>query len=228
MCAALNFTDGATMKDELVTGAELSRRLEINPSYLSNLKKDGKLNGCMRAKKYYFNKTCKALGRSPDNPTYSKNHNTIQKKKTNTTEKKPQEKKEIPKETKSFNSDADAKTLLEEIENAINDNTNTEDKALLDGLKLKASILKEYFLAKNEEIKNRKLEEDLFTKDEVLQVLSAAMSMIRNAMINTPNNYAVNLENADKATIKEYVTDDVNKILSDLQSVGKQFEKSNI
>ena len=118
--------------------------------------------------------------------------------------------------------------MLEEIENAINDNTNTEDKALLDGLKLKASILKEYFLAKNEEIKNRKLEEDLFTKDEVLQVLSAAMSMIRNAMINTPNNYAVNLENADKATIKEYVTDDVNKILSDLQSVGKQFEKSNI
>jgi len=47
-------------------------------------------------------------------------------------------------------------------------------------------------------------------------------------MINMPNNYAVNLENTDKATIKEYVTDDINKILSDLQAVGKQFEKSNI
>ncbi len=51
------------------------------------------------------------------------------------------------------------------------------------------------------------------------------MSMIRNAMINMPNNYAVNLENADKATIKEYVTDDINKMLSDLQAVGKQFVK---
>jgi len=218
------------MKDELLSGAELSKRLGINPSYLSNQKRDGKLKGCTRAKKYYYIKTCKALGRNPDDPQYSNNHNNIQKKQTDTKEKPKAKKqtKQKQQESKSFNSDTEARSLLEEIESAIDNQANTKDRAYLDGLKLKASILKEYFLAKNEEIKNRKLEEDLFTKDEAIQILSAAMSMIRNAMINMPNNYAVNLENADKTTIKEYVTDDINKILSDLQAVGKQFEKSNI
>ncbi len=218
------------MKDELLSGIELAKRLCVSSAYITKQKKLGKLTGCIYNKKYYYIKTCKALGRDPDNPQYSNNHNNIQKKQTDITEK-PKEKKRTEtkaKQTKSFNSETEARSLLEEIESAIDNQANTKDRAYLDGLKLKASILKEYFLAKNEEIKNRKLEENLFTQDEVIQVLSAAMSMIRNAMINMPNNYAVNLENTDKVTIKEYVTDDVNKILSDLQAVGKQFEKSNI
>lgn len=216
------------MKDELITGAELAQRLGVSQAYITKQKKSNKLTGCTYGKKYYFIKTCKALGRNPDDPKYEKSKTstipTQQKKLT----KKTTDKKKYQKESHKSNIDENsARTLLEQIMEVINDEKSSYDKALLDNMKTKASMLKEYFLARNEEIKNRKLEENLFTKDEVLQILSASMSMIRSAMINMPNNYAVNLENSDKAMIKEYVTDDINKILSDLQSVGEQFEKSN-
>jgi hypothetical protein len=217
------------MKEKLITGAELARQLNVSNAFISQQKKSGKLKGCMRDKKYYFIKTCKTLGRNPDNPTYSINHNSkSQKEDTPAKQKTPivsDAEKKIIDSSISNATEEEASTLLKKIIEVVNDEATTEDKALLDGLKLKASILKEYFLAKNEELKNIQLEESLFSREEVIQVLGAAMSMIRNAMINMPNNYAVNLENADKATIKEYVTDDINKILSDLQAVGKQFEK---
>jgi len=191
------------MKDELITGAELAKKLNVTAGYISKQKKNGKLSKCMNGKKFYYLKSCKALGKNQEPKTNNDKHNLI-----------------LPSDTTS----SDSQTQLEKIIEIINDNTNTTDKALLDGMKAKATILKEYYLAKNEEVRNRQLEKNLFTKDEVIQVLSAAMSMIRNAMINMPNNYAVNLENADKTAIKEYVTDDINKILSDLQAVGKQFK----
>jgi len=233
------------MKDELISGVELAKRLDVTSAYITKQKKLGKLTGCIYNKKYYFIRTCKALGKNPDNPQAKKQtikKQTIKKqdipqkqveknqtKKTEQKQKKESIKNNINKSTTSSNeNEDDPKMLLNELMVVINDKNNVYDKLLLDGMKLKASMLKEYFLAKNEELKNRKQEENLFTKDEVVQVLSAAMSMIRNAMINMPNNYAVNLENEDKTTIKEYVTDDINKILSDLQSVGEQFEKSNI
>ena len=195
------------MRDELISGAELAKRLEVYPAYISKQKKNGKLSKCMNGNKYYYAKSCKVLGKSKETQSNQKISDS--------------KKLSLPHNLET----QEARTQLDKIIKIINDDRTTTDKALLDGMKLKATMLKEYYLAKNEELKNRQIEENLFTRDEVIQVLSAAMSMIRNAMINMPNNYAVNLENADKATIKEYVTDDINKMLSDLQAVGKQFEK---
>ena len=192
------------MKDELITGAELAKRLDVTAGYISKQKKNGKLSKCVNGKKFYYLKSCKALGKNQEPKNDDDINNLV-----------------LPPDITTL----DSQTQLERILAVINDDTTTTDKALLDGMKSKATMLKEYYLAKNEELRNRQLEENLFTRDEVIQVLSAAMSMIRNAMINMPNNYAVNLEKADKATIKEYVTDDINKMLSDLQAVGKQFEK---
>jgi len=196
------------MKDELISGAELAKRLKVSAPYITKQKKMGKLSKCMSGNKYYYEKSCKALGKNPQS-------------KTNQDTKEDITTVSLPTDLTT----TEAITQLEKIIKVINDDSNVRDRALLDGMKSKATMLKEYFLAKNEEIRNRKLEENLFSRDEVIQVLSAAMSMIRNQMINMPNNYAVNLENADKTTIKEYVTDDINKMLSDLQAVGKQFEK---
>ncbi len=192
------------MKEELISGAELAKRLNVTAGYISKQKKNGKLSKCLNGKKFYYLKSCKALGKNQEPKTNDDIKNLT-----------------LPTDTTTF----DSQSQLERILAVIKDGSTTTNKALLDGMKAKATMLKEYYLAKNEEVRNRQLEENLFTKDEVIQVLSAAMSMIRNAMINMPNNYAVNLENTDKATIKEYVTDDINKILSDLQAVGKQFEK---
>lgn len=127
-------------------------------------------------------------------------------------------------EDESKSSDSEAKNLLEQILESIKDGNSSANRTKLDLLRQKAGVLREYFTAKNEEIKNRKLEENLFEKDEVIQILSFAMNMIRNSLINLPNNYAVNIDGLNQKEIKEYVTDDVNKILEDLQNIGNQFE----
>jgi len=118
----------------------------------------------------------------------------------------------------------DAKTLLEQILKAIKGSNTSVNRQQLDLLRIKAGVLREYFTAKNEEIKNRKLEDNLFEKDEVMQILSFAINMVRNSLINLSNNYAVNLEGLSQKEIKEYVTDDINKILEDFQNIGNQFE----
>ena len=127
-------------------------------------------------------------------------------------------------EDENQDSDSEAKDLLDQILASVKGGNNRHNRATLDILRQKAGVLREYFTAKNEEIKNRKLEDNLFEKDEVIQILSFAMNMIRNSLINLPNNYAVNLESMEQKEIKEYVTDDVNKILEDLQNIGNQFE----
>jgi len=246
-------------KDELITGAEFARRLNISPQSIDYQKKSGKLNGCTYGKKYYYRKSCMALGKNPDNPhenIQSISHKRIAKeKKARSTKnwevhidvdskieeirldeelkkKKPQKKKPTKKPTPHTDTNQkdiddaenEAATLLSQILVVIKDKTTTTDRTKLDGLKLKATILKEYFMAKNEEIKNRKLEENLFDRDEVIQILSFSMNMIRNSLVNLPNNYAVNLDGLTQKEVKEYVSEDINKILEDLQSVDSQFE----
>ena len=118
----------------------------------------------------------------------------------------------------------EAKELLDQILTAIKKGSDIDNRKKLDVLIQKARVLREYFTAKNEEIKNRKLEENLFDRDEVIKLLGFAMNMVRNSLVNMPNNYATNLEGMNQKEIKEYVSDDINKILENLQEVGNQFE----
>ena len=239
-------------KDELISGSELARRLKVDPSYINNKTRKAKLKDakCMFGKKFYYIKSCEYLGKDPNDPHKSRQSNLqtdIKRPKANATIRKKigltkkQEQKiisqindglddiEPPKKPPlppSDNNDTqdEAKSLLDLILEAVKKNDSSINRKDLDLLRQKAGVLREYFTAKNEEIKNRKLENNLFEKDEVIQILSFAMNMIRNALINLPNNYAVNLEGMEQKEIKEYVTDDTNKILEDLQNIGNQFE----
>ncbi len=236
-------------KDELVSGAELAKRLDLNRSYISNNKAKLKEAKCTYGNKYYYQKSCEYLGKDPNDPHKSRQSNLQTDIKAT---KKPSKKKETPKSDKNWtivrgkkniqkeidklkpddedsedenkDSDSEAKELLEQILLSVKGGNGVENRIKIDILKQKAGLLREYFLAKNEEIKNRKLEDNLFEKDEVIKILSFAMNIIRNSLINLPNNYAVSLEGLSQKEIKDFVTDDTNKILEDLQNIGNQFD----
>ena len=223
-------------KDELISASELARRIKVDPSYIAKRKTTLKAAKCTFGKKFYYIKSCDFLGKDPKDPHKSRQSNlqtaiNSEKKSKKTNPTKPNQKK--PKFTppaQSTNteppedSDKDAKSLLKDILKAVNGGDSSVNKLNLDTLRQKAGVLREYFTAKNEEIKNRKLEDNLFERDEVIKILSFAMNMIRNSLINLPNNYAVSLEGLSQKEIKDYVTDDTNKILEDLQNIGNQFE----
>lgn len=210
-------------KDELISASELARRLNINPSHISRQKDNLKNAKCVYGKKFYYQKSAKLLGKNPDNP-----HETIESH-TQKPKPKPQEQKQSKREQNPPpKTDEDEKTevkdILVQIKEAIDNPDTTMNMAKLNGLKQKAAILTEYYKSLNEKIKNRKLEENMFDKDEVVKILSFAISMIRNTLINLPNNYAVALEGMTQKEIKEHTTDDINRMIEDLQKVGEQFE----
>jgi len=241
-------------KDELISGSELARRLQVDPSYINNKTRKAKLKDakCMFGKKFYYIKSCDFLGKDPNEPHKSRQSELQTDIKAT---KKPSKKKETPKSNENWtvikgkeniqkeidklkpkdehieddednnqNSESEAKELLDQILESVKGGNSRDNRTKLDSLRLKAGVLREYFTAKNEEIKNRKLEDNLFERDEVIKILSFAMNMIRNSLIDLPNNYAVSLEGRNQKEIKDHVTDDVNKILEDLQNVGNQFE----
>ncbi len=233
-------------KDELITASELARRLGITPQYINSRRLKFKDAKCMFGKKFYYQKSCHFLGKDPIDPHKSR-QSELQtdikiKKKTSTRKETPKSdenwtiitgkeniQKEIdnlkPKdEDENQDVESEANELLEQILESVKGGNSTQNRLKLDILRQKAGVLREYFTAKNEEIKNRKLEDNLFERDEVVKILSFAMSMIRNSLINLPNNYAVSLEGLEQKQIKDFVTDDINKILEDLQNIGKQFD----
>ena len=231
-------------KDELITGAELAKRLGVNRSYISNNKNKLKEYKCTYGKKFYYLKSCECLGRNPDDKEPSKQselQKDIKKIKKEEVQNNDNwqvitDKQEIQKAIDKFAENEDeeeniedeqkdeAKELLDQILTAIKKGSDIDNRKKLDVLIQKARVLREYFTAKNEEIKNRKLEENLFDRDEVIKLLGFAMNMVRNSLVNMPNNYATNLEGMNQKEIKEYVSDDINKILENLQEVGNQFE----
>lgn len=230
-------------KDELISASELARRLSVNPSYIAKKKKELSDAKCTYGKKFYYIKSCNYLGKDPDEPHQSIK-SSIQKDKHEPEKKFPasgdnftvrtpnQAMKELREEVMGNEDEDDeeeiiennAKTLLEQIVKAVNSKDNKASRQQLDILKQKAAVLREYFVAKNEEIKNRKMEDSLFEKDEVIRILSFAVSAVTNSLINLPNNYAVALEGLSKKEIKDFVTNDTNRILEDLQNIGNKFE----
>ncbi len=215
-------------KDELITGAELARRISKTAPYITKLKKNGKLACASYGKKFYYRKCCDILGIDPDDP-HKSIQSDLQKEVSELNKQKDIEVKSTKQKVVEIEEDSDedlenAESLLKQIEKAVLAGGDSVNRNKLDVLRLKAGVLREYFTARNEQIKNRKLEENLFDRGEVVRILSFAMNMVRNSLINLPNNYAVSLEGLSQKEIKDFATDDVNKILEDLQNVEGQFD----
>jgi hypothetical protein len=221
-------------KDELISGVELARRLGVKPPYITKVKKEGKLKRCFKGTKYYFRKSCLALGYNHDNLTKSKElpkstdktilveNKTIQKETKK--EEKTTPKTQLPKkntENRDFKSDIE--TLYDEILTSIADPDTTRDKLTLDGLNLKAKALKEFELATAQRLKNKQLEENLYSKDEVLNIITVSVAIFRNALIDLPNNFASTLEGLNKKQIKDTSSEIINDILEEFEKTSEQF-----
>lgn len=206
-------------KDELISASELARRLGITPQAINNKKQKLKEAKATYGKKYYFLKSCAVLGRDDKDPVQTRQAQV---------QRDIAKDKKATKETHEDDNETDskedeAKELLEQILLAVKGGSSGADRQSIDTLKAKAGLLREYFTAKNEETKYIKERDRLFDKDEVLKIISFAMNTIRNALINLPNNYAVNLVGLTAKEIKEYVGDDINRILDELQRTGDRF-----
>tara|TARA_R110001632_G_scaffold93529_1_gene199162 strand:+ start:248 stop:1036 length:789 start_codon:yes stop_codon:yes gene_type:complete len=116
------------------------------------------------------------------------------------------------------------KRLQSDILIAVSDTEATYDRAMLDGLKVKAMILKEFELAIHQGIKNKELQESTYIYDDVAVIINQAVSMFRNSLLNLGNKYALNLEGMNKKQIKEFVMEDINSILEDFEKIKEKFE----
>lgn len=269
-------------KDELVSAAELAKRLNVSAPYISSKKEFLKNAKCMYGKKFYYRKSSLALGKNPDNP-HETTQKASQKDKSKSNDKwdvytgdnakkkinevledlKPKQKKQVPQkkdnvprgtiedkelilqlkeennrlkkeneQLKKINNietiddiQSQIKRLQSEILIAVSDSSTTYDKAMLDGLKTKAAILKEFELAIHQGIKNKTLQENTYTYEDIEVVVNQTVSIFRNALLNLGNNYAVNLEGMTKKQIKDFVTEDINSILEDFEKLKEKFKE---
>tara|TARA_R110000796_G_scaffold10941_1_gene36635 strand:+ start:249 stop:1049 length:801 start_codon:yes stop_codon:yes gene_type:complete len=117
------------------------------------------------------------------------------------------------------------KRLQSDILVAVSNTEATYDRAMLDGLKIKAMILKEFELAIHQGIKNKELQESTYTYEDVVVVVNQTVSIFRNSLLNLSNNYAVNLEGMNKKQIKEFVMEDINSILEDFEKTREKFKQ---
>ena len=223
-------------KDELISGAELAKRLNVSAPYITKNKKKLKEAKCIYGKKFYYRKSAQYLGKDPDNPGDSiksliqkeniQESNEVIKKPSKETSEQDIESfaEDIDENLSGDASDAEIKTLLHQIEDIIKDPKANLKTVELNGLKNKAALINEYYKGKREKIKYIKEANNLYEKEDVVKILGALANQVRNTLINLPNNYAVNLEGMSQKQIKDYVTDDINKLLEQIQSTGEQFE----
>lgn len=224
-------------KDELVSGTELAKRLKVSPPYIT--KKKDTLKSCKYGKKYYFRKSCLALGYDPDNlPTQKQEKKQIlvnakdilevDKKETIEKEKPQPKTNNVPRGTYENKNIEEIKSSIDELYNeileTIADPDTTYDKLKLDGITSKAKALKEFELATAQRLKNKQLEENLYTKDEVLNIITIATAIFRNSLIDLPNNMASKLEGLTKKQIKDTTTEYINDILEDFEKTTEKFK----
>ncbi len=229
-------------EDELVNGTVLASRLMVTTAFISKYKKKGVFNNCMDGKKYWFRKACLVLGRNPDNIKQSKA--SIAQEKIPKKQYIPKEHREEPTEIDrdavedeakkvdkqigdAIKTKKDSNTLeryvLSQIQKVVIDKESVYDRNLLDGTKIKMQLLKEYHITEQEKLKTKKLEGNLFDREEVVEILSFSINIFRNSLINLANNYAVNLEGLSQKKIKEFVANDINHILEDLRRTSDKF-----
>ena len=233
---------------ELINAVEFARRLGISAPAISKFKKQGKFTGTMKGSKFYFRRSCRVIGRDPDNIHVS-NTAAVQKKAASDRSGMPKDSYVPPvipdkktysqldpdfdpnevdaKIDKILKNTKDSKSLekfvFSEIKKVILDKTSINDRALLDRTRIKMDLLKQYHITEQEKLKTKKLEGNLFSREEVIEILSFSMNIFRNSLINLDNNYTVNLFGLSQKEIKKYVSEDISRILSDLQNTGKKF-----
>jgi len=128
----------AIKKDELITGAELARRLKVSSVYITKNKEKLKNAKCMFGKKYYFEKSSLLLGKNPDNPheSYQKANNTKPKKDESLQEQKPKEPIKKPEQKKeNINESEELKQLREENKKLKEELNSVKNKDSFDDLK---------------------------------------------------------------------------------------------
>lgn len=213
-------------RDELVSQAELARRIGKTAQYIAKMKRDKKLDPAIYGRKLYFRKACEILKIDPDNIPKGASKEQVKNKKYHT--KKKMKKDDVKPSKHEFDEEqyeGDGKDLLDQIMKAIKNPTHKMRYEELDSLENKAKILKLYYAAEKEKLQHEKELGNLFDRESLERIISFTINTVRNSLINMPNNFAVNLEGLNKAEIKEYVEIDVNKILEELQNISKQFEE---
>lgn len=221
------------MIKEMISFAELARRVSKTKAYISQLKSQGVLEDAIVGKKVDYdmalliiNSSCsdrnsrQILSKTEDKTPIKKDipitkdiptkKETLAKIDTSAINIKPN----TPQVDKPLKLEK-PQDLLKQIEKAIKD--SSADPRIVLTLKLKAEALKIYFSAQTEQLKYEQSLGNLFNKDEIESIFFNIVINVRNSIANLANNYAVKLEGLDKKQIKEYVEADTNKILLDLQ-----------
>jgi transcriptional regulator with XRE-family HTH domain len=228
-------------KEELLTIVEFCKRTGKNRTYFSKLKRDSKYNNIWTMpdkKKIKYLAACEFLGYPLDKLApetneskiaklaYAKKRTTkIVKKDIPSVEVKKVKKKIKPEDLEDFDPTTDAISLLDQIMLVINDSTSDVSWEKLQNLENKAKILKIYFASQKEKVNYDKEMKQLINRPTLEKIIGFTIAAIRTSLINLPNNYAVSLEGLDKVQIKDYVADDINRILSGLQGIDEKFDE---
>lgn len=231
--------------DELISFADFARRINKSAPYIYKLKNPGKLDPAVEGKKIYFLEGCKILKIDPLNIPIKTVKQSEQEKhqKLKAKPKKKFSAKNQNKVTVSINGDDDIsdfdifgefehddgskdhkEDLLTQIENIIKSKPDDRTYLKLDSLETKTKILKNFYAAEKEKLAFEKELGNLFDRESIERILTFSFNAVRNTLLNLANNYAVNLEGLNKSEIKDYVEEDVNKILEELQNTGKELK----
>ena len=229
----------AKRKEEFLTILEFCKRTGKNRTYFSKLKRDPKYNNIWTMpdkKKIKYLAACEFLGYPLDKLAPETNESKVAKlaynKKRATKIVKEtipivkQIKKKIkPEDLEEFDPSTDAVSLLDQIMLVINDSSSNVSWEKLQNLENKAKILKIYFASQKEKANFDKEMKQLINRPTLEKIIGFTIAAIRTSLINLPNNYAVSLEGLDNVQIKDYVADDINRILSGLQNIEEKFDE---
>ena len=230
--------------DDLLSFGEFAKKINKSQPYLCKLKNPGKLDPAISGKKISFLKGCEILKIDPDNIPLKttkqleqakhqalkakSGKNYFSKNQIKVKAKKPPIVKTTNEETfDEFDNKAGlehTQDLLKQIEDIIKSKPDDKTYIKLDSLETKTKILKNFYAAEKEKLSYEKELSNLFDAESIERILSFSFNAVRNTLLNLANNYAVNLEGLSKGEIKNYVEEDINKILEELQNVSKELK----
>ena len=229
-----------------ISVSAFAKKLGRSPAYYLKLKKMAKYDMIFSDDKVFihYEKACERLGYPTDGSSTitNKSQSDLQKKlhqvkkgkvigpkivkeNTNTKIVKPKKSKDEEIDFNNFDEEKNYKDLLEQIMDVVNNPNKTMKWEDLQNLESKGKILKVYYASQKEKINHEKELGQLVNRDTIERILAFTVSTIRTNLINLPNNYAVALEGKNKLSIKDYVEEDINRILSELQKVGENFDE---
>lgn len=114
--------------------------------------------------------------------------------------------------------------LFQQIQDAMTNPHQDFDYVKLNSLENKTKILKTFYAAEKEKLAYEKELGNLFDRESIERIMTFSFNAIRNTLLNLANNYAVNLEGLAKKDIKDYVEEDINKVLETLQNIRGELD----